>query len=71
MWELLCGEGESVHGGSDLAGNHGSGKQLVQLHQLVGRGVKLERDAVQRVPRLHLEHKTEERSRSQSPAQRS
>lgn len=46
-------------GGSDLAGHHGSGEQLVQLDQLVGRRVKLERDAVQRVPRFHLDHKRE------------
>lgn len=39
-----------MHGGSHLARHHGSGEQLVQLNQLVGRGVKLERNAVQSVP---------------------
>lgn len=48
---------DGVHGGSDLAGHHGSGEQLVQLDQLVGCRVKLECDAVQRVPRFHLDHK--------------
>lgn len=53
---------ESVHGGSHLARHHCSGEQLVQLNQLVGCGVKLERNAVQRVPRFHLDHKTRERT---------
>lgn len=67
----LLSEREGVHGGSDLARHHGSGEQLVQLDQLVGRRVELERDAVERVPRFHLEHKREERSRNQSPAPKS
>lgn len=51
-----------MHGGSHLARHHCSGEQLVQLNQLVGCGVKLERNAVQRVPRFHLDHKTRERT---------
>lgn len=51
---------EGVHGGSHLARHHSSGEQLVQLNQLVGCGVELERNAVQRVPRFHLDHKTRE-----------
>lgn len=66
----LLSEGGGVHGGADLARHHSSGEQLVQLDQLVGRRVKVERDAVQRVPRFHLDHKREERSRNQSLAQR-
>lgn len=54
--------GEGVHGGSHLARHHCSGEELVQLNQLVGCGVKLERNAVQRVPRFHLDHKTRERT---------
>lgn len=54
-------ESDGVHGGSDLAGHHSSGEQLVQLDQLVGRRVKLECDAVQRVPRFHLDHKRREK----------
>lgn len=45
-----CGDagpiGEGVRGCSYLARHHRSGEQLVQLNQLVGRGVKLERNAV-------------------------
>ena len=49
---------------SHLARADGSGEQLVELNQLVGCGVKLERYVVQCVPRLHLEdHKTEEKHR--------
>lgn len=48
---------EDVLAGSHLARHHCSGEQLVQLNQFVGRGVKLERNAVQRVPRFHLEQK--------------
>lgn len=59
---------EGVHGGSHLAGHHCSGEQLVQLNQLVGCGVKLERNAVQRVPRFHLDHKTRERTQNHTPA---
>lgn len=59
-----------VHGGSDLAGHHSSGEQLVQLDQLVGCRVKLECDAVQRVPRFHLDRKRRgKRGRNHSPAQ--
>lgn len=54
---------EDVHAGSHLARHHCSGEQLVQLNQFVGRGVKLERNAVQRVPRFHLDDKkTKERT---------
>lgn len=52
---------EGVHGGSHLARHHCSGEQLVQLNQLVGCGVKLERNAVQCVSRFHLDHKTRRR----------
>lgn len=48
---------EDVLAGSHLARHHCSGEQLVQLYQFVGRGVKLERNAVQRVPRFHLDEK--------------
>lgn len=57
----------NVHGGSDLARHHSPGEQLVQLDQLVGRRVKLERDAVQRVPGFHLDHRKEDGSKNQSP----
>lgn len=43
-----------------LARHHCSGEQLVQLNQFVGRGVKLERNAVQRVPRFHLDERNKE-----------
>lgn len=69
IYDAVSGGGGGVHGGSDLARHHSSGEQLVQLDQLVGRRVKLERDAVQRVPRFHLDHKREERRRNQRPAQ--
>ena len=58
---------EGVHGGSHLARHHCSGEQLVQLNQFVGCGVKLERNAVQRVPRFHLDHKTRERTQNHTP----
>lgn len=48
---------EDVLAGSHLAGHHCSGEQLVQLNQFVGRGIKLECNAVQRVPRFHLNEK--------------
>lgn len=48
---------EGVHCGSHLARHHCSGEQLVQLNQFVGCCVKLERNAVQRVPRFHLDHR--------------
>lgn len=54
---------EGVHGGSHLARHHSSGEQLVQLNQLVGCGVELECNAVQRVPRFHLDHKTRKEDR--------
>lgn len=53
---------EGVRGGSHLARHHCSGEQFVQLNQLVGCGVKLERNAVQCVSRFHLDHKTRERT---------
>lgn len=59
---------EGVHGGSHLARHHCSGEQLVQLNQFVGCSVKLERNAVQRVPRFHLDHKTRERTQNHTPA---
>lgn len=62
---LRCSWGgwsEGEHGGSHLARHHCSGEQLVELNQLVGCGVKLERNAVQRVPRFHLDRKTRERT---------
>lgn len=59
-WLEWRSEGE--HGGSHLARHHCSGEQLVELNQLVGSGVKLERNAVQRVPRFHLDRKTRERT---------
>lgn len=58
---------EGEHGGSHLARHHCSGEQLVQLNQFVGCGVKLECNAVQRVPRFHLEHKTRERTQNHTP----
>lgn len=48
---------QDVLAGSHLARHHRSGEQLVQLNQFVGRGVKFERNAVQRVPRFHLDEK--------------
>lgn len=59
---------EGVHGGSHLARHHCSGEQLVQLNQLVGCGVKLERNAVECVSRFHLGHKTRERTQNDTPA---
>ena len=51
-----------VHGpGPHLARHHGPGEQLVELHQLIGCAVELERYAVQRVPGFHLDHKTREK----------
>lgn len=41
-------------GGSDLAGVHAAGEELVQLDQLVGGDVEPERDAVERVVGSHL-----------------
>ena len=55
-----------MHGGSHLARHHCSGEQLVQLNQFVGCGVKLERNAVQRVPRFHLDHKKQEEEDTES-----
>lgn len=66
VWSCYLGvmESDGVHEGSDLARHHGSGEQLVQLDQLVGCGVKLECDAVQCVPRFHLEKEKKQKSQS-------
>lgn len=62
---------EGMHGGSHLARHHCSGEQLVQLNQFVGCSVKLERNAVQCVPRFHLDHKTREKTHIHTHTQKS